>query len=371
MLVDDRLTVVALHPAVPGVMIRLSGSVMFARRAACAFLTAFWAASSAVSARWSVAFAFSIRHGGGPGSFPRVRPRRNSAPERPASSPAAWMPQRDRSGHVRARLPAPSACGPQLAATLGLSRRSFRLIGRLSRRGVILGLDHLKRRAQPGQPTGRQGDLSDRLHARQPLRAGRSGLLILAGHRHQLPDLPPDPLSITVASKRRVGRDLRPIQRHDREIRQPRGRAQPQPDKTNPPAPAPDRPRTARSSRDQAPAHHRSPETPHPSGTPPRSAARTAPHSNTRTTTTPPASPAHTADNPDNPPARCNAPVSSSATTSSTNHARCPSSNQSRIHTGTRTADHAAGTHTHASRPPRTPQTPPPPANPSSSSTTS
>ena len=204
---------------------------MFAWRAVgAAFAALSRAAASAAAARPSVTFARSIRHGGGP--LIRSPPGERGELRCPRGLDRVDPLKRGGMIDLRARERGQRFLGlsaPQLAAMLGLGSCCCRVIGRRRGRGGILGLEHRERRSQPREATGRRGDLSDRLKTAQRVRATGGGRLILASYRHQLRDFPPDPLAVTVASKRRVGRDLRSVERDHRQIHQPRRRAQPQP----------------------------------------------------------------------------------------------------------------------------------------------
>ena len=86
-----------------------------------------------------------------------------------------------------------------LAAMLGLCRCHLGLTGGGLGHSRVLGLDHLKRGLQPGQPAGWCADLTRRLDTRQHVSVGRGERLILGRQRHQLCDLAPNPVRVAIA----------------------------------------------------------------------------------------------------------------------------------------------------------------------------
>ncbi len=85
------------------------------------------------------------------------------------------------------------------AAVLGRGCCRLALTGSRLRSGRVLGLDHLKRGLQPRQPAGRRGDRANGLHARDRVRLGHGGRLILGRQGHQPGDLASDPVGVAIA----------------------------------------------------------------------------------------------------------------------------------------------------------------------------
>ena len=228
-LVGDRLGVVALHPAVRGVHDAAVGiGHVDLRDGAGAVLGGVLGGGEGASARCSAR--------SGPGSKPPSRrPARVGGRDlgRPLGLLGLRAGQRGlvvglRPGQ-RGRRAAWACVRSACVRPRGRRRPALRLACAAAGRGRFLGLDHGQRGLQAPEPPARRGSARrrrSRSSARQRDRRRSAGV---ARRRQQLGDLAPDPGRVAVAIERRVGRHLGAVQRHHRQIHQPRRRAQPQP----------------------------------------------------------------------------------------------------------------------------------------------